>query len=306
MDGERHEPGGPCARGLQPPQDDLRVVRRELPAGRVERQPLRLEQQSALSSCASRASARPASESPASSWPPGEQRERRPPHRRVEGERGQAEPSASRSCSAIASTQRLAVAELEQVGDAPVDALQLGLAVVGRARRRDQLVGDREALLGVGRAPERDVPRAQGLEQRRPPARRPAASASALSALAQLDGRLVVELDRQAREQPRSQRRVVGDGGERLLEQRPGPPAGRADAHARSRRPERGACEGAASPSVPRRRRGVRGTRSARRRPVARAQPRVAEREQQLQRAADRARRGRRRARARGASAASS
>ena len=124
--------------------------------------------------------------------------------------------------------QGLAVAELEQVGDAPVDPLQLGLAVVGRARLRDQLVGDGEALLGVGGAPERDVPRAQGLEQRRSAGAPAGGQRLGAEALAQLDGRLVVELGRQAREQPRSQRRVVGRGGERLLEQGPDLGRGRA------------------------------------------------------------------------------
>ena len=44
-----------------------------------------------------------------------------------------------------------AVAQLEEIDDAPIDALQLRLAVSRSAGRTDQLVRDRETLLDVGR-----------------------------------------------------------------------------------------------------------------------------------------------------------
>jgi len=55
------------------------------------------------------------------------------------------------------------IAELDEVCDAPVDTLQLGLAIARLARRGDQLVGDPEPLLRMGRPPECDVAGAEGL-----------------------------------------------------------------------------------------------------------------------------------------------
>ena len=51
--------------------------------------------------------------------------------------------------------------ELEQVCDAPVVGLQLGVAVAGLARGSDHLVCDRQALLDAVGPPQRHVPRAQ-------------------------------------------------------------------------------------------------------------------------------------------------
>ncbi len=76
--------------------------------------------------------------------------------------------------------QRVQLAQLEEVGDAPVDALELRLAVARLGGGADQLVGDGEPLLRVRGAPQRDVAGVERLEQRAPARRRPPASASAL------------------------------------------------------------------------------------------------------------------------------
>ena len=54
------------------------------------------------------------------------------------------------------------VAELEQVRDAPVVALELGVAVTGVAGGRDHLARHGEPLLGAVGPPERYVPRPEG------------------------------------------------------------------------------------------------------------------------------------------------
>ena len=55
-------------------------------------------------------------------------------------------------------------AEFEEVDDPPVHALQFRLTIAGRTPGVDELVGDGEALLDVGWAPERHVARVQRLE----------------------------------------------------------------------------------------------------------------------------------------------
>ena len=66
-------------------------------------------------------------------------------------------------------------AVLEQIDEAPVAALQLGLAIARRASRRDHLVRRGKALRGVVRRPESHAPRAARPRHRRcAPARRPA------------------------------------------------------------------------------------------------------------------------------------
>ena len=135
--------------------------------------------------------------------------------------------------------QGIELAELEQVGHAPVHALQLGLAVPRRLRRGHQLVGDGQPLLGVVRGPERHVPGAQRLEQRSAAAAPPGAHGLVAQALAQRRRRLVVDLDRQPREQPRAQLGVLGHGVQGLLEQRPHVFPDGADGHGQPRGAER-------------------------------------------------------------------
>ena len=79
---------------------------------------------------------------------------------------GRRSSSASRACRAHLLAPSRHVAELEQVGDAPVVRLELGVAVAGVARRGDHLVGDRQALLDAVGPPQRHVPRAQGGRER--------------------------------------------------------------------------------------------------------------------------------------------
>ena len=54
------------------------------------------------------------------------------------------------------------VAELEQIRDAPVVRLQLGVSVAGLACGGDHLVGDGQSLLDAVGAPQRHMPRAEG------------------------------------------------------------------------------------------------------------------------------------------------
>ena len=58
------------------------------------------------------------------------------------------------------------VAELEQIHDAPVMALQFGVAVAGLAGGADHLLSHRQALLKAVGPPERHVSRAQGGRER--------------------------------------------------------------------------------------------------------------------------------------------
>ena len=97
-----------------------------------------------------------------------EQREHGLPHRSVPGVGQEAEVVGQAPMRFDRLLGGGAVAELEEIDDAPVDALQLRLAVARSAGRADQLVRYRETLLDVGRAPERDVMRVQRLEQRAP------------------------------------------------------------------------------------------------------------------------------------------
>jgi hypothetical protein len=92
---------------------------------------------------------------------PGERRLDRRPQRRVPLEGGEAElvrePCVARDFLAPSGH----VAELEEIRDAPVARLELGVAVPGLARDGDHLVGDVKPLVRAIRSPQRHVPRAQ-------------------------------------------------------------------------------------------------------------------------------------------------
>ena len=113
---------------------------------------------------------------------------------------------------------RVELAELEQIRDAPVDALELRLAIPARGGCGHELLGDRQSLLRVIGAPERDMPGAEGLEQRATAAAATGLQRLRAHLLAQRRGRRVVDLDREPREQPGPQRRVGIDRGQCLLQ----------------------------------------------------------------------------------------
>ena len=114
------------------------------------------------------------------------------------------------------------VAELEQVDDGPAGALQLELEVANLRGDPPQLRGDLQALLDVLGPPQHVVARVERGGQRR---RVADAARERDRLLAERHPPLglarVVELERQAGEQPSAQRRVLlAERGERLLEHR--------------------------------------------------------------------------------------
>ena len=105
--------------------------------------------------------------------------------------------------------ERATVAKLEQVDDAPVPPLKLGGAIAGASGERRHLVRDCGALRDMIGAPAGDVPRAQRLRQRRGVAAGPGDRDRLLGERLASARSRAVDLDRQPREQPRSQPFVV-------------------------------------------------------------------------------------------------
>ena len=111
-------------------------------------------------------------------------------------------------------------AELEQVHDAPVAGLQLGLAVAGRRGRGEHVAGHGQPLGDMVRGPQRDAAGVERGGERGRIARAPRLLHGAGAELAGAARVGVVELDRQPCEQPRGRRGITRrHARERLLEQ---------------------------------------------------------------------------------------
>ncbi len=178
--------------------------------------------------------------------------------------------------------ERVALAQLHQVDDAPVAALEHALAVARGLRGRDHLGRGVEPLLDPLRRPQRHP---AGVERGRERGRVAGRARVLDRSRAQLLGAVavgVVALDRQPRPQPRREGALVGgQQRQRLLERARERRVGGGDEHADAAAAERGAGE---QPRVARVARELDdlAERGLRLRPAARAVVRGAEREQDL------------------------
>ena len=173
-------------------------------------------------------------------------------------------------------------AQFEQVEDPPVARLQQRLAVARRLGQCHHLGGDRQALVGVGGAPQHDAAAVEGGRQR-----------PRVGILARLGHRVgaqgggaagivVEQLDREARAQPHPQpASVARNEGQRLLEEVDHGRVGGGDRDPEPAVAERGLGE---QPAVSRRPRELGGAskRVSRRGPVAGAVVCAAQPEEQL------------------------